>query len=505
MSRFTFFQFDRATTIDTVVISGSNVFFSYLSLPRRTAMVAAPALSFLELPVDVHFEILWHMDLREALPLLHSASELFNSRELWSHVLHATRKISPISCPPLEDLSLLTCSTLRKIAYRVISLWKNWSLPSPKARYWRRTETGHYTPASSDECFLAVIPGTHLVVTGSAAREVISCWDTKSESCIDVMRDVGKLHSVSYPSYGAPGRMVLAYVSSYDNMLRRTAYATGICVDYADRGSVKFEQTFRVEIALGQYFSHSYITLAISDRYLVALAWHTQKLRAGFGIKDLQAITEGGLILDAVPEALLPEPSIKTHLDGYISRNTLNVIKYTRNTYTVHQYVLSSDLSASEIFLRAPIVQPPLPQFTSNIHNCPSTGRSVSHTSVLPGYRVRYSFQSSELERTEFEFEFPRCEMMEAIPAASGRHVLVHYMDGTAGDRVKLLRLAGNKSCSMHDLHLPLEINLVDRLNEGRGMGSWHGNRRGSIEIDENLGVVYLLMDDGIIWAVGYS
>lgn len=503
MSRFTFFQFDRATTIDSVVISGSSIFFSYLPLPRRSAMVAAPAVSFLELPMDVHFEILWHMNLREALPLLHSASELFNSRELWSHVLHATRKISPISCPPLEDLSLLTCSTLRKIAYRVVSLWKNWSLPSPKARYWRRTETRHYKPASSDECFLAVIPGTHLVVTGSAAREVISCWDTKTGSCVGVIRDVGRLHSVSYPSYGAPGRMVLAYVSSYDSML--TAYATGICVNYADRGLVKFEQTFRVEIALGQTFSHSYITLAISDGYLVALAWHTQKLRAGFGIKSLRAIGEGGLILDAVPEASLPEPSIKTHLDGYISGNTVNVIKHTRNTYTVHQYALSPDLSASEMFLRAPIVQPPLPQFTSNIHNCPSTGRSVSHTSVLPGFRVRYSFESREHERREFEFGFPRCEMMEAIPAASGRHVLVHYMDGTAGDRVKLLRLAGNERCSMHDLHLPLEINLVDRLNEGRGMNSWHGNRRGSIEIDESLGVVYLLMDDGVIWAVGYS
>ncbi|KAK0431914.1 hypothetical protein EV421DRAFT_132824 [Armillaria borealis] len=466
-------------------------------------MVAAPASSFLELPVDIHFEILWHMDLREALPLLHSASEFFNSRELWSHILHATRKISPISCPPLEDLSLLTCSTLRKIAYRIIFLWKNWSLPSPKARYWRRTETGHYKPASTDECFLAVIPGTHLVVTGSAVTEVISCWDTKIGSCVGVMRDVGKLHSVSYPSYGVPGRMVLAYVSSYDSML--TAYATGIRVDYADRSLVKFEQTFRTEINLGRSFSHSYITLAISDRYLVALAWHTQKLRAGFGIKNLQAATESELMLNAVPEASLPEPSIKTHLDGYISGNTLNVIKHTRNTYTVHQYTLSPDLSVSEIFLRAPIVQPPLPQFTSNIHNCPSTGRSVSHTSVLPGYRVRYSFQSPEDERTEFEFSFPRCEMMEAIPAASGRHVLVHYMDGTAGDRVKLLRLVGNKSCSMHDLHLPLEINLVDRLNEGRGMGSWHGNRRGSIEIDESLGVVYLLMDDGIIWAVGYS
>ncbi|KAG7447412.1 uncharacterized protein BT62DRAFT_80998 [Guyanagaster necrorhizus] len=317
------------------------------------------------------------------------------------------------------------------------------------------------------------------------------------------MKDVGTLHSVSYPSYITPGRMVLAYVSSYDSML--TACATGICVDYADRSSVKFEQTFRTEITLGESFSHSYITLAINDRYLVALTWHTQKLRAGFGVKSLHSIAESGIILNAVPEASLPEPAIKTHLDSYISGNTLNVIKYARNTYTVYEYTLSPGLSASEIFLRAPVVQPPLPPFTSNIHNCPLTGRSVSHTSVLPGYRVRYSFQSPQNERTEFEFEFPRCEMMEAIPAASGRHVLVHYMDGTAGNRVKLLRLAEDKSCSIHDLHLPLEINLVDRLNEGQGMGSWHGNRRGSIEIDESLGVVYLLMEGGIIWAVGYS
>ncbi|KAK0447866.1 uncharacterized protein EV420DRAFT_863081 [Desarmillaria tabescens] len=466
-------------------------------------MAVAPALSFLELPTDIHFEILWHMDLREALPLLHSASKFLNSRELWSHILHATRKILPIPCPPRDDLSLLTCSALRNIAYRAIFLWKNWSLPRPKAQYWRRTETKHYKPTSTDECFLAVIPGTHLVVTGSAAREVISCWDTKIGSCVGVVRDVGKLHSVSYPSYTVPGRMVLAYVSSYDSML--TAYVTGICVNYAERTSVKFEQTFRTEITLGESFSHSYITLAINDRYLVALAWHTQKLRAGFGIKNLQSAPESKFIINAVPEASLPEPSIKTHLDGYISGNTLNVIKHARNTYTVHEYTLSSDLSASNIFLRAPVAQPPLPQYTSNIHNCPSTGRSVSHTSVLPGYRVRYSFQSPQNERTEFEFSFPRCEMMEAIPAASGRHVLVHYMDGTAGDRVKLLRLAGDKSCSIHDLHLPLEINLVDRLIEGRGIGSWHGNRRGSIEIDESLGVVYLLMDGGIIWAVGYS
>ncbi len=85
-------------------------------------MVAAPASSFLELPVDIHFEILWHMDLREALPLLHvgyrctiTVGQLMRSFAVCLRILQLSGTVESYPSRDAQDITHIMPSSRRSI------------------------------------------------------------------------------------------------------------------------------------------------------------------------------------------------------------------------------------------------------------------------------------------------------------------------------------------------------------------------------------------------------
>ncbi|KAF7290120.1 AGC/PKA protein kinase [Mycena chlorophos] len=196
------------------------------------------------IPVDIVYQIIQHLELVDAVPLLLTCKvlhQLATERNFWILSLNTARTKSALRCPPNEYLGAFSLAKLQDIAASKLRLDRNWATARPRLVQPCTVKT----KLPERTIIIHNVQGTDVLLLYALGSREVYCWDKREGRLFPGLEHKiameGVITSVSAPadSDGRSCESVSLLVRS--NTLSRTFRQFIITIRYEDGKAVSME------------------------------------------------------------------------------------------------------------------------------------------------------------------------------------------------------------------------------------------------------------------------